>query len=54
MNKDIHKAMMTRTRLRNKFLKEPTPMNKLAYRKQRNYSVSLMRENKKQYYFSFE
>ena len=47
MNKDIRKAIMTRTRLRNGFLKEPTPMNKLAYKKQRNYCVSLMRENKK-------
>ena len=52
MNKDIHKVIMTRTRLRNRFLKEPTPMNRLAYKKQRNYCVSLMRENKKQYYGS--
>ena len=42
MNKDIHKAIMTRTRLRNRFLKEPTQMNRLAYKKQRNYYVSLM------------
>ena len=27
-------------------------MNRLAYKKQRNYCVSLMRENKKQYYGS--
>ena len=46
MNKDIHNAIMTRTRLRNRFLKEPTPMNRVAYKKQRNYCVSLMRENK--------
>ena len=52
MNKDIHKAIMTRTRLRNRFLKEPTQMNRLAYKKQRNYCVSLMRQNKKQYYGS--
>ena len=32
-NKDIHKAIMTRTRLRNRFLKEPIPMNRLAYEK---------------------
>ena len=50
MNKDIHKAIMTRTRLRNKFPKEPIPMNRLAYKKQRNYCVSLMRENKKQFH----
>ena len=52
MNQDIHKAIMTRTKLRNRFLKEPTPMNRLAYKKQRNYCVSLMRENKKQNYGS--
>ena len=52
INKDIHKAIMTRTRLRNRFLKEPTKMNRLAYKKQRNYCVSLMRQNKKLYYGS--
>ena len=40
MSKDIHKAIVTRTRFRNRFLKEPTPINKLAYEKQRNYYVS--------------
>ena len=39
MNKDIHKAIMTRTTLINRFLKEPTQMNRLAYKKQRNYCV---------------
>ena len=47
MNKDIHKAVMNRTRLRNRFLKEPTQMNRLAYKKQRNYYVSLMPQIKK-------
>ena len=37
MNKDIHKAIMTGKRLRNMFLKESTRMNRLGYRKQRNY-----------------
>ena len=48
MNKDTHKAIMTRTRLRSRFLKEPTQMNRLAYNKQRNYCISLIRQNKKQ------
>ena len=52
MNKDIHKAIMSRTRLRNRFLKAPTQMNRLAYKKRRNCCVSLMRQNKKQYYGS--
>ena len=39
MNKYIHKTIMNRTRLRNRFLKEPTQMNRLAYKKQINYCV---------------
>ena len=46
MNKDILKAIMTRTRSRNRFLKERTQMNRLAYKKQRSYCVSLTRQNK--------
>ena len=53
MNKDINKAIMTRTRLRNRFLKEPTQMNRLAYKTQRNYCVSLVRQSLKQYYGSW-
>ena len=52
MKKDIHEAIMTRTRLRNISLKEATPTNRLTYKKQSNYCVSLMRKNKKQYYGS--
>ena len=52
MSKDIHNAIMTRTRLRNRFLKEPTQMNRIAYKKQKNYCVSLLRQSKKQYYGS--
>ena len=40
---------MNGTRFRNRFLKEATPMNRLAYKKQKK---SLMRENKKQCYGS--
>ena len=50
MNKDIQKVIMTRTRLRNRFLKEPIQMNRVAYKKRRNYYVSLMRQSKTQYY----
>ena len=52
MNKDIHKVIMTITRLRNWFLKDFTQMNRLASKKQRNYCVLLMHQNKKQYYGS--
>ena len=37
MTKELSKCIMERTRLRNKFLKNPTIENKLAYTKQRNF-----------------
>ena len=46
MNKEIHKAIMVRSRLRNKFLKEKTAFSREAYNKQRNYCVKLIRESK--------
>ena len=52
MNKGIQKAIMTGTRLRHRFLIEPTQMNRLAYKKQRNYYVWIVRQNKNQYYGS--
>ena len=50
MNKNISKAIMDRTRLRNKFLKSRSTESKLAYIKQRNYCVSLIRQTKRDYY----
>ena len=50
MNKAISKIVMDRTRLRNKFLKNRTAENKLAYNRQRNYCVSLTRKSKRDYY----
>ena len=49
MNKAISKAVMDRTRLRNKFLKNRTAENKLAYNRQRDYCVSLTRKSKRDY-----
>ena len=40
MNKALSKEVMTRTRLRNKFLKDRSEKNKKKYSKQRNYCVS--------------
>ena len=48
MTKELSKSFMERTRLRNKFLKNPTIENKLAYTKQRNFCVSLLRKVKKE------
>ena len=50
MNKDISKAIMNRTRLRNRFLKSRSFEDKAAYNKQRNYCVSLVRKTKTDYY----
>ena len=50
MNKKLSKAIMNRTRLRNKFLKNRTDENKRKYSKQRNYCVSLLRKTKRIYY----
>ena len=47
MNKTLQKAKITRSRLRNKFLKNKTQSNEIAYKKQRNYCVSLFRKEKK-------
>ena len=47
MNKSLSKAVMTRTRLRNKFLKNPCENNKAKYPKYRNYCTSPFRKEKK-------
>ena len=44
MNKEIHKAKMVRSRLRNKFLKEKTAFTR------ENYYVKLIRESKIKYF----
>ena len=50
MNKPLSKAIMVRTRLRNKFLKSKTNESREAYKKQRNYCISLLRETKRCFY----
>ena len=50
MNKNLSQAIMQRTKLRNKFLKDPTEYNNISYTKQRNWCVSLLRKEKKEYF----
>ena len=50
MNNDIYKAIMVRSRLRNKYLNLKTEESKNAYRKQRNCCVSLIRKAKCNFY----
>ena len=50
ITKDLSKAIMKRSRLRNNFLKNRTEENKTLYTKQRNYCVSLLKKSKKKYF----
>ena len=50
VNKELRKAIMVRSRLLNKFLKSKTEDSKMAYNKQRNWCVSLLRNTKKFFY----
>ena len=47
MNKALQKAVITHSRLRNKFLKNKTQSNESTYKKQRDYCVSLFERKKK-------
>ena len=54
INMSVSKEIMTRTRLRNKFLKDRNKENKIRFSKQRNYCVSLIRKMKKDYYSNLD
>ena len=54
MNKTLSKAIMLRTNLRNKFLKNRGNENKTSYVKQRNHCVCLLRKTKREYYSSLD
>ena len=50
MNKNLSKAIILITKLRNSFLKNRTEENKVRYIKQRNLCVTLLRKSKRQYF----
>ena len=52
MTKELNKAFMTRSRLRNNYLKEKSADTKIAYDKQRNYCVNLLSRTKNNYFAS--
>ena len=54
MNKTMSKAIMTRSRLENKFLNNSTEEYKINYNKQRNYCVNLLRKIKQNYYANLD
>ena len=49
MTDELYKAIMVRSRLRNKFLKLKTMESRTKYKKQRNFCVSLLRKTKKKF-----
>ena len=50
MTKELYKAIMTRSRLCNNFLKERSADSKITYDKQRKYRVNLLRRIKNNYF----
>ena len=50
MNKELSKAIMHRSKLRNNFLRHRSNENRKKYSKQRDYWVSLLRRIIKNYY----
>ena len=54
MNKTIKKALMKRSRVRNKFIKNQSEENNLNYKKQRNFCVTLLRNEKKNLFESID
>ena len=54
ITKDLSKAIMKRSKLRNNYLKNKTNANRMLYKKQRNYCVSLLRKSKTNYYANLD
>ena len=50
MSKELNKSIMTRSRLRSKYLKEKSVDLKIAYDEQSNYCVNLLRWTKKKFF----
>ena len=50
MNKTLSQAFMNRAKLKNKKQRDPTSENEEAFKKQRNYCVSLLKREKKAFY----
>ena len=54
MTKGLHKAIMKRSRLRNKFLRDRTEMSRKEYKKQRNFCVNLLKKAKKDHFANLD
>ena len=49
MDKELNQAIIIRSKLRNKYLKSKSEIDKQRYNKQRNYCVKLLRLKKQKY-----
>ena len=49
INKTLSKAFMYRSKLTDLYNKNPTEMNKTNYKRQRNFSVNLLKREKRNY-----
>ena len=54
MNKKLRKEIMKRSRLRNKFLNTNSDIDRKTYNRQRNYVVSLLRNEKNNFYSNLD
>ena len=50
MNKSVRKAIMVRTQRLNKFRKENSFINGLAYKRQRNFCTTLIKKTQRNFY----
>ena len=50
MSKQLRKAIMTRTRVLNKYRKDNSAGNLFTYRRQKTFCVKLLRKSKKDFY----
>ena len=50
MNKVLSMAFMARAKLKNMYLKNPNPMSKSSYTKQKNFCTNLLKREKRKYY----
>ena len=50
ITKDLRKAIYNRSRLKNKYLKNPSEVNEKLYKSQRNKCVSIRKKSIKQYF----
>ena len=54
MTKGLYKAVMKRSRHRNKFLRDRTEMSRKEYKKQRNFCVNLLKNAKKDHFANLD